>query len=122
MNPAGEDFQTLSIVSWHSAVPRFTILAGCRYDEHAWECTSCGYLLLTAHQLDLHAQEVHDSFFQAQAARSMKVRSLRRHCGNGMLSKVSNNVPTINATVAAVKGLDPQKTSQLARCAQISCR
>ena len=46
----------------------------CRYDAHAWECTSCGHQLLTARHLDLHVQEVHDSFFQAQAARSMKVK------------------------------------------------
>ena len=109
MIPAGEAFQTLSIVSWQFLIPLFTILAGCRYDEHAWECTSCGYLLLTAHQLDLHVQEVHDYFFQAQAARSMKVRSLRRHRGNGMLSKVLNNVPTINVTIAVLEGVDLQR-------------
>ena len=57
-------------------VPCSLVLAACRYDEHAWECTSCGHLLLTAHRLDLHVQEVHDSFFQAQAARSMKVKRM----------------------------------------------
>ena len=31
--------------------------------SNAWECTSCGHLLLTARQLDLHVQETHDSFF-----------------------------------------------------------
>ena len=45
----------------------------CRDDACVWECRTCGHLLLTARQLDLHVQEVHDSFFQAQAARSMKV-------------------------------------------------
>ncbi len=69
-------------------------LAGCRYDEHVWECTSCGHLLLTAHQLDLHVQEVHDSFFQAQAARSMKVKSLRVPLWRVTLREYLNTIPT----------------------------
>jgi hypothetical protein len=37
------------------------------------ECTLCRALLPTAHLLDLHLSEVHDSFFAAQAARKMPV-------------------------------------------------
>jgi len=37
------------------------------------ECTLCRALLPTAHILDLHLSEVHDSYFAAQAARKLPV-------------------------------------------------
>jgi hypothetical protein len=44
-----------------------------RYLVPKHECTLCRALLPTAHLLDLHLSEVHDSFFAAQAARKMLV-------------------------------------------------
>lgn len=37
------------------------------------ECATCRAVLPTAHLLDLHVAEVHDSFFAAQAARRLPV-------------------------------------------------
>ncbi|KAK9902018.1 hypothetical protein WJX75_001343 [Coccomyxa subellipsoidea] len=39
----------------------------------SFKCTACQLQLPNAHLLDIHIQEVHDSFFAAQAARRMKV-------------------------------------------------
>jgi hypothetical protein len=40
---------------------------------HRYECLECHVSLPTAHLLDLHVSEMHDSFFAAQAARRMSV-------------------------------------------------
>ena len=39
------------------------------------ECSVCKAALPTAHLLDLHVTEVHDSYFAAQAARRLPVRA-----------------------------------------------
>lgn len=44
-----------------------------RYLVPKYECIKCRALLPTAHLLDLHIAEVHDSFFAAQAARKLPV-------------------------------------------------
>ena len=44
-----------------------------RYLAPKHECNSCRAILPTAHLLDLHIAEVHDSFFAAQAARCLPV-------------------------------------------------
>ncbi|KAH7620448.1 hypothetical protein NADE_003070 [Nannochloris sp. 'desiccata'] len=49
------------------------LLRDYRYLVPKNECTLCRALLPTAHILDLHLSEVHDSFFAAQAARKMPV-------------------------------------------------
>lgn len=40
---------------------------------HKFECSTCHACLPTAHLLDIHVAEVHDSFFAAQAARRLPV-------------------------------------------------
>ena len=65
--------ERLASVTPHAAVAPCTVCMLHRDDASPWECMTCGLQLLTARQLDIHVEEVHDSFFQAQAARSMKV-------------------------------------------------
>ena len=39
----------------------------------SFACNACGAVLLSAHLLDLHLTEVHDPFFELQAAKRMKI-------------------------------------------------
>ena len=49
--------------------------------SHRFECETCHASLPTAHLLDLHIQELHDSFFAAQASRRLPVyRCLLESC------------------------------------------
>jgi len=52
------------------------------YLSQRYQCSTCRATLPTAHLLDVHVAEVHDSFFAAQAARRMPVYAcLVENCG-----------------------------------------
>ncbi|GAB4818283.1 hypothetical protein N2152v2_005329 [Parachlorella kessleri] len=53
-----------------------------KYLAHKFECATCHAALPTAHLLECHIAEMHDSFFAAQAARRMQVyKCLVEGCG-----------------------------------------
>ena len=47
-----------------------------KYLAQKFECATCHAALPTAHLLECHIAEMHDSFFAAQAARRMRVGAL----------------------------------------------
>jgi len=59
--------------SSHKSHQERALLQDYRYLVPKYECTLCRALLPTAHLLDLHLSEVHDSYFAAQAARKMPI-------------------------------------------------
>ncbi len=65
--------------------------AQCGGSEEAQRCSVCRAALPSRHLLDLHLEEVHDSFFAAQVARKLKV---------GWVPAVRLHVPPVPVSVS----------------------